>query len=150
MEGVHLRGASVARGGIRWSDRPDDFRTEVGGLVKTQMVKNAVIVPGGSKGGFVPLRHLADSEAMAEEGKDHISPFDHLMITIPREDRSQRLIRPRGYNFVAFGPDGEEVVLSKESITSPVRVTRRTGAEVFEDFLQEVEDELAAKRGDDE
>lgn len=86
----------------------------------------------------------------AEEGKDHISPFDHLMITIPREDRSQRLIRPRGYNFVAFGPDGEEVVLSKESITSPVRVTRRTGAEVFEDFLQEVEDELAAKRGDDE
>ena len=53
MEGVHLRGSSVARGGIRWSDRPDDFRAEVLGLVKTQMVKNAVIVPGGSKGGFV-------------------------------------------------------------------------------------------------
>ncbi|MBT8337009.1 MAG: NAD-glutamate dehydrogenase, partial [Gemmatimonadetes bacterium] len=56
MEGVHLRGSAVARGGIRWSDRPDDFRTEVLGLVKTQMVKNAVIVPGGSKGGFVPTR----------------------------------------------------------------------------------------------
>jgi glutamate dehydrogenase len=47
MEGVHLRGSTVARGGIRWSDRPDDFRKEILGLVTTQMVKNAVIVPGG-------------------------------------------------------------------------------------------------------
>jgi len=69
MEGVHLRGSSVARGGIRWSDRPDDFRTEVLGLVKTQMVKNAVIVPGGSKGGFVLLEPPQDPEARAEEGK---------------------------------------------------------------------------------
>jgi glutamate dehydrogenase len=53
MEGVHLRGGKVARGGIRWSDRPDDFRTEVLGLMKTQMTKNALIVPVGSKGGFV-------------------------------------------------------------------------------------------------
>lgn len=70
MEGVHLRGAKVARGGIRWSDRPDDFRIEVGGLVKTQMVKNAVIVPAGSKGGFVPLRSPSDPEAAAEDGKE--------------------------------------------------------------------------------
>jgi len=53
MEGIHLRGGKVARGGIRWSDRPDDFRTEVLGLMKTQMTKNALIVPVGSKGGFV-------------------------------------------------------------------------------------------------
>ena len=53
VEGVHLRGGPVARGGLRWSDRPEDFRTEVLGLVKAQMVKNAVIVPMGSKGGFV-------------------------------------------------------------------------------------------------
>jgi glutamate dehydrogenase len=53
LEGIHLRGGKVARGGIRWSDRHDDFRTEVLGLMKTQMVKNAVIVPVGSKGGFV-------------------------------------------------------------------------------------------------
>ncbi|MFC7327569.1 NAD-glutamate dehydrogenase [Marinactinospora rubrisoli] len=53
MEGVHLRFGSVARGGLRWSDRPEDFRTEVLGLVKAQMVKNAVIVPTGAKGGFV-------------------------------------------------------------------------------------------------
>lgn len=52
IEGIHLRGGKVARGGLRWSDRRDDFRTEVLGLVKAQMVKNAVIVPVGSKGGF--------------------------------------------------------------------------------------------------
>ncbi len=54
VEGVHLRGGPAARGGIRWSDRREDFRTEVLGLVKAQTVKNAVIVPVGSKGGFVP------------------------------------------------------------------------------------------------
>src|SRR4029077_18887654 len=56
MEGIHLRGGRVARGGIRWSDRREDFRTEVLGLMKTQIVKNAVIVPTGSKGGFYVKR----------------------------------------------------------------------------------------------
>ena len=56
VEGVHLRFGKVARGGIRWSDRPQDFRTEILGLVKAQQVKNAVIVPVGAKGGFVPKR----------------------------------------------------------------------------------------------
>ncbi len=54
IEGVHLRGGPVARGGLRWSDRKEDYRTEVLGLVKAQQVKNAVIVPFGSKGGFLP------------------------------------------------------------------------------------------------
>ena len=69
MEGVHLRGGPVARGGIRWSDRREDFRTEILGLVKAQMVKNAVIVPVGSKGGFYP-KHLpqGDREAILKEG----------------------------------------------------------------------------------
>ncbi|MEM8883418.1 MAG: NAD-glutamate dehydrogenase [Planctomycetota bacterium] len=68
MEGVHLRGGPVARGGIRWSDRREDFRTEILGLMKAQMVKNAVIVPVGSKGGFV-CKKLPDGsrdEVMAE------------------------------------------------------------------------------------
>ncbi|WP_295569921.1 NAD-glutamate dehydrogenase [uncultured Stenotrophomonas sp.] len=56
VEGVHLRFGNVARGGLRWSDREEDFRTEVLGLVKAQQVKNAVIVPVGAKGGFVPRR----------------------------------------------------------------------------------------------
>ncbi|MDM0043258.1 NAD-glutamate dehydrogenase [Variovorax dokdonensis] len=70
FEGVHLRGGRVARGGLRWSDRPEDFRTEVLGLVKAQMVKNTVIVPVGSKGGFVLKRapSPADREAFMKEG----------------------------------------------------------------------------------
>ncbi len=70
MEGVHLRGGKVARGGIRWSDRLQDYRTEVLGLVKAQQVKNAVIVPNGAKGGFVCKRLPAAGgrEALQKEG----------------------------------------------------------------------------------
>jgi glutamate dehydrogenase len=70
FEGVHLRGGKVARGGLRWSDRMEDFRTEVLGLVKAQMVKNAVIVPVGSKGGFVVKNPPAggDREVQLAEG----------------------------------------------------------------------------------
>ena len=70
MEGVHLRGGSVARGGLRWSDRREDFRTEILGLVKAQMVKNAVIVPVGSKGGFILKKAPGgnDREAFMAEG----------------------------------------------------------------------------------
>ncbi|WP_206956378.1 NAD-glutamate dehydrogenase [Trinickia acidisoli] len=70
VEGVHLRGGRVARGGLRWSDRREDFRTEVLGLMKAQMVKNTVIVPVGSKGGFVVKNPPAagDREAMMREG----------------------------------------------------------------------------------
>jgi len=70
FEGIHLRGGKVARGGLRWSDRPDDFRTEVLGLVKAQMVKNIVIVPVGSKGGFVLKKAppATDRDAFMKEG----------------------------------------------------------------------------------
>jgi glutamate dehydrogenase len=75
VEGVHLRFGQVARGGLRWSDRPEDFRTEILGLVKAQEVKNAVIVPVGAKGGFVLRRPplptgspAADREALQAEG----------------------------------------------------------------------------------
>ncbi len=67
VEGVHLRMGPVARGGLRWSERPEDFRTEVLGLMKAQAVKNAVIVPAGAKGGFVVKRTLLDRQAMQDE-----------------------------------------------------------------------------------
>jgi glutamate dehydrogenase len=67
MEGIHLRGGRVARGGIRWSDRREDFRTEVLGLMKAQTVKNAVIVPVGAKGGFVVKQPPTDRDALREE-----------------------------------------------------------------------------------
>ncbi|MFN8097397.1 MAG: NAD-glutamate dehydrogenase [Dermatophilaceae bacterium] len=68
VEGVHLRFGPVARGGLRWSDRREDFRTEILGLVKAQMVKNAVIVPTGSKGGFYPKQLPEDAAGKREEG----------------------------------------------------------------------------------
>ncbi|MGB8549922.1 MAG: NAD-glutamate dehydrogenase domain-containing protein, partial [Xanthobacteraceae bacterium] len=73
VEGIHLRFGPVARGGIRWSDRPQDFRTEILGLGKAQQVKNAVIVPVGAKGGFVPKRLMKagvklDRDAVQAEG----------------------------------------------------------------------------------
>lgn len=68
VEGIHLRGGKVARGGLRWSDRADDFRTEILGLMKAQMVKNSVIVPVGSKGGFYVKNPPAARDAMMAEG----------------------------------------------------------------------------------
>ncbi len=70
VEGIHLRGGMVARGGLRWSERMEDYRTEVLGLVKAQVVKNAVIVPTGSKGGFVLKKPPApgDRDALLKEG----------------------------------------------------------------------------------
>ena len=65
MAGVHLRGGPVARGGIRWSDRLEDYRTEILGLMKAQMVKNAVIVPVGAKGGFVLKRRRPTAPSCA-------------------------------------------------------------------------------------
>jgi glutamate dehydrogenase len=69
VEGVHLRGGPVARGGLRWSDRREDFRTEVLGLMKAQMVKNAVIIPVGAKGGFVVKRRerIVDPDELRSE-----------------------------------------------------------------------------------
>ena len=82
MQGIHLRGARVARGGIRYSDRPDDFRTEVLGLVNTQMVKNSVIVPAGSKGGFITLHELEDPSDMAVEAKAQYKTLIRGMLDI--------------------------------------------------------------------
>lgn len=75
LEGIHLRGGKVARGGLRWSDRHDDFRTEVLGLMKTQMVKNSIIVPVGSKGGFVLKGQLPARPALDQYLIDRYRQF---------------------------------------------------------------------------
>jgi len=84
LEAVHLRFGKVARGGIRWSDRPQDFRTEVLGLVKAQNVKNAVIVPVGAKGGFVPkfLPAGGSREAIQAEGVATYKTFISALLDI--------------------------------------------------------------------
>lgn len=85
VEGVHLRFAKVARGGLRWSDRPEDFRTEILGLVKAQMVKNSVIVPSGAKGGFYAKQlpdPAVDREAWFEAGREAYKVFIRALLDI--------------------------------------------------------------------
>ena len=95
MEGVHLRFAPIARGGIRWSDRPQDFRTEVLGLVKAQVVKNAVIVPSGAKGGFLPKRCRAQAPRRgSEEGISRLSHLISTLLDLTDNLRMARLYRP--------------------------------------------------------
>jgi glutamate dehydrogenase len=84
VEGIHLRFGKVARGGLRWSDRPQDFRTEILGLVKAQQVKNAVIVPVGAKGGFVPKRlpPLSNRDAWLAEGTEAYRIFVRSLLEL--------------------------------------------------------------------
>ncbi|HET9765484.1 MAG TPA: NAD-glutamate dehydrogenase domain-containing protein, partial [Thermoanaerobaculia bacterium] len=97
MEGVHLRGGMVARGGLRWSDRREDFRTEILGLLKAQMVKNAVIVPVGSKGGFVVKKPPVGGgrEAQLAEGIECYKTLLRGMLDITDNLRGDEVIKPR-------------------------------------------------------
>jgi len=97
VEGVHLRGGRIARGGLRWSDRPEDFRTEVLGLVKAQMVKNAVIVPTGAKGGFViksSSADPADRDAARAEGIDRYRRFVRGLLDVTDNVVGDRIVHP--------------------------------------------------------
>ncbi|NIA27452.1 MAG: NAD-glutamate dehydrogenase, partial [Desulfobulbaceae bacterium] len=83
VEGVHIRGGDIARGGLRWSDRREDFRTEVLGLMKAQVVKNTVIVPTGAKGGFFPKRPPAgDRDAVFKSGVECYKTFVRGLLDI--------------------------------------------------------------------
>jgi glutamate dehydrogenase len=96
VEGIHLRAGPIARGGLRWSDRRDDFRTEVLGLMKAQRVKNAVIVPTGAKGGFYPkqLPDPANREAWAEEGKESYRIFIRTLLSVTDNLVAGKLVHP--------------------------------------------------------
>jgi glutamate dehydrogenase len=99
VEGVHLRFGMVARGGLRWSDRREDFRTEILGLVKAQEVKNAVIVPVGAKGGFLPKLlpdPSVDREAWMTEGKAAYREFVSALLDITDNLVKGELVPPAG------------------------------------------------------
>ena len=105
MEGIHLRGALIARGGIRHSDRFDDFRTEVLGLMKTQMMKNVVIVPEGSKGGFITKRPQPNRQAFLEEGRRQYTHFMHSLLSLTDNLVGGRPVHPEGIKaFDGFDP----------------------------------------------
>ncbi|PRC94808.1 NAD-glutamate dehydrogenase domain-containing protein [Solimicrobium silvestre] len=100
FEGVHLRGGPVARGGLRWSDRMEDYRTEVLGLVKAQMVKNAVIVPAGAKGGFVckmvpkDTNGISSREMVAREGEAVYRLFIAGLLDLTDNRQQGKMIHP--------------------------------------------------------
>ncbi len=99
VEGIHLRAGPVARGGLRWSDRRDDFRTEVLGLMKAQRVKNAVIVPTGAKGGFYPKRlpdMRADRDAWFAEGTEAYRIFIRTLLSVTDNIVKDKIIHPAG------------------------------------------------------
>ncbi len=98
VDGVHLRFGPVARGGLRWSDRREDFRTEVLGLVKAQRVKNAVIVPTGSKGGFYPkqLPETGDRSAVYEEGREAYKEFIRGLLDLTDNIVKGEIVAPPG------------------------------------------------------
>jgi glutamate dehydrogenase len=96
VEGIHLRGGPVARGGLRWSDRRDDFRTEILGLMKAQVVKNAVIVPTGAKGGFYPkqLPPMSDRDAWMKEGTESYRIFIRSLLSVTDNIVDGKIIHP--------------------------------------------------------
>ena len=96
VEGIHLRGGPVARGGLRWSDRRDDFRTEILGLMKAQLVKNAVIVPTGAKGGFYPkqLPPISNRDAWLAEGTESYRIFIRSLLSVTDNLVNDKVVHP--------------------------------------------------------
>src|SRR6202048_5389745 len=118
VEGVHLRFGKVARGGIRWSDRPQDFRTEILGLAKAQQVKNAVIIPVGAKGGFVPKLLLkgGSREAVQAEGTDAYKLFISTLLDITDNLADKEVIAPD--NVVRHDDDDPYLVVAADKGTA--------------------------------
>jgi glutamate dehydrogenase len=118
FEGVHLRGGPVARGGLRWSDRMEDYRTEVLGLVKAQMVKNAVIVPAGSKGGFVCKQMPKDAarDVVAAEGEAVYRLFIASLLEVT-DNRVRGEVVPPG-DTVRYDQDDPYLVVAADKGTA--------------------------------
>lgn len=118
FEGVHLRGGKVARGGLRWSDRKEDFRTEILGLMKAQQVKNAVIVPSGAKGGFVP-KHLplnGSREDIQAEGIACYQEFIRGLLDITDNYKGSVVEKPA--NVLSYDEDDPYLVVAADKGTA--------------------------------
>ena len=96
VQGVHLRGGPVARGGLRWSDRREDLRTEILGLLKAQMTKNALIVPTGAKGGFVLTRHSANPAVLAAQVRHGYETFVRGLLDLTDNVVDAEVVTPAG------------------------------------------------------
>ncbi|VAW06724.1 NAD-specific glutamate dehydrogenase, large form [hydrothermal vent metagenome] len=118
IEGVHLRSGPVARGGLRWSDRREDYRTEVLGLVKAQQVKNTVIVPVGAKGGFVPKKMPvgADREGIMAEGIACYKTFISGLLDITDNLKDNEVVYPA--NVIRRDDDDPYLVVAADKGTA--------------------------------
>lgn len=130
FEGVHLRCAKVARGGLRWSDRREDFRTEILGLMKAQQVKNAVIVPSGAKGGFVPkcLSPDGSREDIMAEGIACYKRFIRGLLDITDNYSDEEIIKPA--NVHCYDDDDPYLVVAADK-----------GTATFSDIANEISEE---------
>ncbi|MCH8544899.1 MAG: NAD-glutamate dehydrogenase [Alcanivorax sp.] len=136
MEAIHLRGGKVARGGLRWSDRREDFRTEVLGLVKAQMVKNAIIVPVGAKGGFVVKRgDPTDRDTWQAAGKACYRTFLCGLLDITDNRVGDAVIAPD--NVVRYDDDDPYLVVAADK-----------GTATFSDTANGIADEYGFWLGD--
>jgi glutamate dehydrogenase len=137
IEGVHLRGGKVARGGLRWSDRSEDFRTEVLGLVKAQQVKNAVIVPVGAKGGFIAkqLPSPSDRNAFLAEGIACYKLFIRGLLDLTDNLNGNEVIPPK--DLVRYDDDDTYLVVAADK-----------GTATFSDIANEISAEYHHWLGD--
>ncbi|WP_028115436.1 NAD-glutamate dehydrogenase [Ferrimonas senticii] len=135
VEGVHLRGSKVARGGLRWSDRREDFRTEVLGLVKAQQVKNTVIVPSGAKGGFVCKKLPNEREAMLAEGQECYRTFIRGLLDITDNIIQGEVVHP--HNVVRHDADDSYLVVAADK-----------GTATFSDIANSISEEYQFWLGD--
>ncbi len=136
VEAVHLRGGRVARGGLRWSDRREDFRTEILGLVKAQLVKNAVIVPTGSKGGFVVKRPPeGDRETLMTEVVECYKTFMRGLLDITDNLDGDKVIPPK--HVVRHDDDDPYLVIAADK-----------GTATFSDIANSVSEEYGFWLGD--
>ncbi len=137
IEGVHLRGGKVARGGLRWSDRQEDFRTEILGLVKAQQVKNTVIVPVGAKGGFVckAMPENGDRAAIQAEGQACYKIFIRSLLDITDNIVNGEIVPPR--DVIRLDEDDPYLVVAADK-----------GTATFSDIANGISDEFSFWLGD--
>jgi len=137
VEGVHLRFALVSRGGLRWSDREEDFRTEVLGLVKAQQVKNVVIVPQGAKGGFVPkqLPVNGSREMVINEAISCYKVFISALLDLTDNNTTSGIVKPK--DVICFDGDDSYLVVAADK-----------GTATFSDIANEIAQDYGFWLGD--
>ncbi|WCR58483.1 NAD-glutamate dehydrogenase [Wolbachia endosymbiont of Ctenocephalides felis wCfeJ] len=135
FEGIHLRGGKLARGGLRWSDRTEDYRTEVLGLMKAQMTKNAVIVPVGAKGGFVIKKVYRDKNILREKGVECYKDFIRGMLDITDNVVDGKIVPPQ--NVIRYDEDDPYLVVAADK-----------GTASFSDYANQVASEYNFWLGD--